>query len=310
MAEKTEIVIDVGGYEEFTLKGTVIIEKGWTKYDDYNQRDKILPKLNKGDSVNICFKPAEKETVPPKHYTIETLNNYLKNPFREEKANAAKEESGAQNTGGEDESDDIDDYRAVFEGLELGTEATRTGIINNAITSKYIALKKDVYTILPGGEFLIESLGRMNISMDKYKTSEMGQALKKVYKGNMSVEESVEIAKREIGDVFKKKKVRPEIDTDNGIMGQVIGKCPYCGENFVRTKFGYGCSGYKNGCKFSVSAVICGRVISVSNMKLALENGKTSRIEGFVSKNGKSFDATMKLENRKLVFVFNIGRDL
>ncbi len=303
LAEKTEIVIDVGGYEEFTLKGMVIVEKGWTKFDDYTQKDKLLPPLNKGDKVNINFAPVEKETSPPKHYTIETLNNYLKNPFREDKAAAQQNASNSVEVN-DGEYDDTEDYRAVFEGLELGTEATRTGIINNAIKSSYINLKKDVYTILPGGEFLIESLGRMNISMDKYKTSELGKALKKVFRGDMSVDESVDIAKREIATVFEKKSVKPELDTDNGVVGQVVGKCPYCGADFVRTSFGYGCRGYKEGCKFSVNAMVCGRVISVSNMKLALETGKTSKIEGFISKNGKQFSAVMKLENGKLVFDF------
>ncbi|UKI50945.1 MAG: hypothetical protein L6U99_06345 [Clostridium sp.] len=62
-----------------------MLEPGWTKYDDYSSKDKALPNLNKGDEVNILFKPKEKETTPPKHYTIETLNNYLKNPFKDDK---------------------------------------------------------------------------------------------------------------------------------------------------------------------------------------------------------------------------------
>ena len=47
-AERTEITISVGGYEDFTLKGTVITEPGWTKYDDYSSKDKLLPPLKKG----------------------------------------------------------------------------------------------------------------------------------------------------------------------------------------------------------------------------------------------------------------------
>ena len=120
VCEKTELVIATGDLEEFTLKGTVILEKGWTRFDDATRNDKILPPLQKGDVVETAFQPKEKETSPPKHYTIETLNNYLKNPFREEKAKA------------EEEEDDAEDYKAMFEGLELGTEATRTGIIENA----------------------------------------------------------------------------------------------------------------------------------------------------------------------------------
>lgn len=207
IVERSEIKIEVGKYEVFSLKGTVIIEPGWTKYDNHSMKDKILPPLKKGDSVNIKFEPREKETSPPKHYTIETLNNYLKNPFREDKA-AAKSTDQASGDPGTDSApeDDSEDYRAIFEGLELGTEATRTGIINNARKSKYIQLKKDVYTILPDGEFLIDSLKSMQISMDKYKTSTLGQALKKVYRGDISVDECVLLAEKEISEIFARPK--------------------------------------------------------------------------------------------------------
>lgn len=294
VVERTEMKIDVGGYETFTLKGVVIKEQGWTKYDDYVQKDKILPNLSENDDVNIKFAPCEKETNPPKHYTIETLNNYLKNPFREDKANISEEEN------------DDEDYKAIFEGLELGTEATRTGIIDNAKKSGYISLKKDVYTILPGGEFLIESLMGMNISMDKYKTSELGKALKAVYHGKMSVDESVSLAEKEIADVFEKKgDSKIEDDTDTGFYGDIIGKCPVCGRDVIRGKFSYGCMGYKEGCTFKIGLSICKRPISVSNAKLLIENGKSSKIKGFTSKKGTLFDAFLKMdENKKVVFDF------
>ena len=306
--EKSEIKIDVGGLEQFTLKGTVITEKGWTKYDDYTTKDKILPSLNKGDEVNVDFKPTEKETSPPKHYTIETLNNYLKNPFREEKAQAkeAAKEAKASGDLATSEDNDEDDYKAIFEGLELGTEATRTSIIDNAKKSGYIELKKDVYHILDGGIYLIESLSRMQITMDKYKTSEMGKALKKVYRSEISVEDSVHLAEKEIREVFDRRGTSIETDTDDGFYGDVAGKCPFCSEDVVKGRYGYYCSGYKNGCKFSVRTSICGRVISKSNVSLLLETGKTSKIQGFVSKKtGKSFDAYLKLENGEVKFDFS-----
>lgn len=302
IVSRTEITIAVGELETFVLKGMTVLEKGWTKYDDYNQKDKILPALNKGDAVNIDFKPTEKETSPPKHYTIETLNNYLKNPFKDEKK-AAKE--AAESEEGID-SDDSEDYRAIFEGLELGTEATRTGIIDNARKSGYIDLKKDVYTILPGGEFLIEALLQMQITMDKYKTSQLGQALKKVYRGSMTVEESVHLAEEEIREVFDKKSDATFVrESDTGFFGDVVAHCPFCGREMKRFRNFYGCTGYKDGCKFSVQISICNRVISVALLNELIANGHTQVLSGFVSpRTGKSFDAALKLENGKAVFDF------
>ncbi|MBQ1244478.1 MAG: topoisomerase C-terminal repeat-containing protein [Clostridia bacterium] len=299
IVEKSELTVSVGELETFSLKGTVILQKGWTKYDDREAKDKFLPNLNEGDKVEIDFKPQEKETSPPRHYTIETLNNYLKNPFRDEKAALATEE-GVEN--------DEEDYKAIFDGLELGTEATRTGIIDNARKSGYIQLKKDVYTILPDGEFLIESLSRMKINMDKYKTSELGKALKKVYRGDIEISDSVHLAENEIREVFNSNLDAPiEQDEETGCIGDVVGKCPLCEGEVRRTTFGYGCSNYKtNACRFSVREYICSRAISLSNMRLLLETGRTSKIKGFVSpKTKKTFDATLKLEGGEVKFDFS-----
>ena len=298
-ADKSEIRIKVGEYEEFVLKGTIIREPGWTKYDDYSGKDKVLPKLAVGDDVKIAFAPAEKQTTPPRHYTIETLNKYLKNPFKDDKAKARElEESG--------EVDDADDYRAIFEGLELGTEATRTGIIDNARKSGYINLKKDVYTILEDGEYLIESLGRLGISMDKYKTSEMGKSLKRVFRGEIKAEDSVKLAEREIAEIFESggtSSVAEKIDT--GSLGQIVGTCPICRKNVIRGKAGYGCMGYKDGCEFRIGLTICKKTIPIDEIRRLLATGSTLKLSGFISKTGKSFRARLVIKDGAVVFNFD-----
>ena len=291
--EKSEIKVDLEGLEEFTLKGNVIVVKGWTKYDEYSKNDKVLPYLNKGDEFNVNFEVKEKKTTPAKHYTIETLNNYLKNPFKDDKKEIDEENY-----------DDSEDYKAILSGLELGTEATRTGIIENAIKSNYIELKKDVYHILKDGEYLINSLDKMNIKMDKYKTSELGVALKKVFKGESSVDDVVSLAKCKVSEVFEYKRECLERDTDTGFYGEVVGVCPVCGNNVIRSKYGYSCLGYKEGCKFQISDYICNRIISKNNVIKILRDGSSAKIEGFVSKNGKKFDAYLVLENNKINFKF------
>ena len=298
-ADKSEIKIKVGELEEFSLKGTVIREPGWTKYDDYSGKDKVLPNLSVGDEVNIAFKPTEKQTTPPRHYTIETLNKYLKNPFKDDKAKARElEESG--------EVDDADDYRAIFEGLELGTEATRTGIIDNARKSGYINLKKDVYTILDDGEYLIESLARLGITMDKYKTSEMGKSLKRVFRGEIKADDSVKLAQKEIAEIFRNggtSDVAEKIDT--GSLGEIVGRCPLCGKNVIRGHSGYGCMGYKEGCGFRIGLTICHKTIPIMEIRRMLATGSTAQLSGFISKAGKSFRGKLVIKDGAAVFSFD-----
>ena len=298
VAQKTELTVSVGQCEDYVLKGTVILVPGWTKFEDPPSTARVLPKLEKGDRVNIAFEPKEKKTSPPKHYTIETLNNYLKNPFRAEKAEAAEKAENA-------EADDTEDYRAIFEGLELGTEATRTGIIDNAIKSKYIELKKDVYRLLPGGAFLIESLVAMGISMDKYKTSTLGQALKKVYRNEITVGDSVSIAQNEIYEVFSSSGNLPNSPEYTGFYGDIIGKCPLCGRDVVKDRFSYRCKGGRDDtCKYKIPTVLCKRAIPVLSAKEIIDNGKCSKLTGFISKNGKPFDAALKMSDDGVKFDF------
>ena len=299
IAEKSEIKIKVGELEEFALKGTVILEKGWTKYDDYNQKDKLLPRLEKGQTVNTCFKPQDKETAPPKHYTIETLNNYLKNPFKDDKAKAKELlENG--------EVDDAEDYKAIFEGLELGTEATRTGIIDNARKSGYIELKKDVYKILPSGEHLVKTLEILAITMDKYKTSELGRALKRVYRGEIGVMDSVKLAENEIIEIFRAggSSTVPQ-NTDTGSLGEIVGVCPICHKNVIRGRMNYGCMGFKEGCDFRIGLTICKKNIPISEARRLLGTGASAKMRGFISKTGKPFEARLIIKDNKAVFDFN-----
>jgi len=147
----------------------------------------------------------------------------------------------------------------------------------------------------------------MGISMDKYKTSELGKALKKVFRGEITVGDSVKLASDEIAEVFAPKPAdSPYHKNDIGFMGDVAGKCPLCGADVVRTNFGYGCSAYRDGCKFALSFNICGAVLSVKNAGKLLSEGITDTIDTFYSKRtGKNFSAKLKLQDGKAVFDFS-----
>ncbi len=74
--------------------------------------------------------------------------------------------------------------------------------------------------------------------------------------------------------------------------------CPQCNSKMVKTSFGFKCSNNKfndeNSCNFSIGT-IAGKKISEVNLKQLLKDGRTETIRGFKSKNGKKFDACLKL---------------
>jgi hypothetical protein len=142
--------------------------------------------------------------------------------------------------------------------------------------------------------------------MDKYKTSELGKALKKVFRGQMTVEESVKLCEDEIAEIFKAggaEILGSSVDTGN--YGDVVGICPLCGERVVRGKFSYGCMGFSKGCAFKVGVSICKKAIPKSEVSRLLATGSTVKMNGFISKSGKPFSARLVIRDGTAVFNFD-----
>ena len=145
-----------------------------------------------------------------------------------------------------------------------------------------------------------------SIDMDKYKTSELGKALKKVFRGEMSVKDSVSLAEQEISAIFKKggsNAVASDVDT--GKFGEIVGVCPVCKRNVVRGKTSYGCMGYNDGCNFRVGVTVCKKNIPISEVRKLLSEGSTSKMSGFISKTGKLFDGRLVIKDGTAVFNFD-----
>ena len=87
------------------------------------------------------------------------------------------------------------------------------------------------------------------------------------------------------------------------VQGDVI-PCPVCGKPMKAYDWGYGCSGYKEGCKFSVGT-ICHKKLTENQLKKLLTQRDTGLISGFKSKANKPFRAHLILdETNKIVFKF------
>lgn len=75
--------------------------------------------------------------------------------------------------------------------------------------------------------------------------------------------------------------------------------CPNCGGKIRQTSFGFVCEHNERdnaeSCPFIIGT-IAGKQINLTQLKELLEQGKTSTIRGFTSKNKKKFDACLKLD--------------
>ena len=302
---RTTIEISLGEKEVFRLSGDVVLKKGWTVFEEREKKDKILPDLKEGDEIEIHFEPLKKESKPPKRYTVETLNNFLKNPFRDRKK--AEEESVDQ------ENEEI---KAMFEGVELGTEATRSGIIGNAVASGYISLKDNVYRLEPNGKYYVETLKKLGVMLPKEKTAELGRSLKKVYRGEWNVEDAVEQTKKEIAHIFSS---REEIDLERPprifevSKADALCKCPRCQKTIACSERGYRCcntacglSLYKDNKLFAS----LGKKITKAVAKEIFTKGKI-RFDDLISKSGKPYSAILVADfSRKYVqFRFEFPSD-
>lgn len=75
-------------------------------------------------------------------------------------------------------------------------------------------------------------------------------------------------------------------------------KCPGCGSELHKGKFGYGCSNYKNGCKFFIKETIASKKLTYFQAERLVTRGTTgdTPISGFQKKNGQTFSAILFLD--------------
>ena len=275
---QTEIKIAVRN-EIFNLKGKSIKQEGFLKYE--NQKiDNKLPYFEINQKIDVDFKVVDKLTVPPKKITEENLSNYLKNPFRKEK--------------NQENEDDTQEYREIMKGIEIGTEATRTGIIENAKKYGYITSEKQNFSITEKGIKLIELLDLLHINLYTEKTVEFSMLQKDIYNNRKNINDIIEKTKSELQNIINQD---VEVEKFEKEM-EVIGKCPKCNSNIYENSKSYYCSNYKNGCKTSLWKEVnyFGQKIKISkdNAKKLLSGEQV--VFKIKSKSGKEYNAHFGIE--------------
>lgn len=280
--EKTSVTFTAGTNEKFHLNGAFVRQKGYLAYEPGAAREKEIPRFQKGDHVTAKFKPVEKHTSPPPHYTVEALMNFLKDPFKGEKK----------------ELDDTEEYRRMLEGVEIGTEATRTGIIENAKKNGYIAEKRGTFTILPKGETFIHNLDNLGVDLYKTKSVELGKLLKAVNRGDITIQDAVNQVHKELDSTIEKGNMKMS-------EAMKVGVCPWCGGDVYKKENRVFCKNHvynretkaSSGCKlFFFTTSKCGEM-SDQDVQDLLTKGKTDStpMHG-TTKTGREWQAHVALD--------------
>ena len=307
VVEETTVLLDIGG-ADFVAKGSVVLEAGWTvvamrppdaakgKEKDDDQRQ-ALPPLQQGQQVHVTrMDVVEKETQPPRPYNDATLLAAMKNAGREiedDELAAAMKESG------------------------LGTPATRAETIEKLIRTGYVVRDRKAITSTEKGKALVGLVAEPLRSPEL--TAEWEQQLKEVEEGQRPVagfyEGIADLVKTLVPKVQQGPALSPEQaaqaqgkKTEQGKgRGKVLGPCPKCKEGqVVENAKAYGCSRYREGCNLTIWKTVARKKLTEKQAQLLMANGRTEKMQGFISKAGKKFEARLKFDDEfKVVFEFD-----
>lgn len=292
--DETVITTSIG-QQEFITKGKTEKNIGWKalyqkesfdeKKDDEDYQ--TLPEVEKGESAKADVAVKEGMTKPPRPYTQGQLITLMKTAGKH--------------------IDDKEMKEALNEVGGLGTEATRSGIIETLLSRKFIEVKKNNVFVTKKGEILCQVVDGTLLSKPEM-TAKWEVFLNEIGKGNKSKDVFIENAKRlcnaliqQASSDIEKMDIKEQIEAIR--QEDVIAKCPSCKKgSIVERKSFYGCTEYKNGCKQSFNKKILGKTISKAQIKQLCEKGKTNKIKGFKGK--KEFDAYLVFKEGKIEFSF------
>ena len=294
--ENTNVTLKIGDIDEIEISSHVVKNPGWTSYETNDKKDNFLQPLAIGQTIPVNFKVVECFTNPKKHYTVSTLNNYLENPLKTIKGNSEEAE--------------LEAYKNLLDGCTIGTASSIAGIIEKIRKDNLISLTGKTYTIMPKGEFLIETLNKLDIHIDEKKTIDMNKYLKQIFLGNKTVEEYIQIVKKDIKLILDKSSAIEVEEFKNN--GNIMGKCPRCKDNVNEYDKIYACS--NSNCKFKLFKddlfwTSKQKQLTSSMVKKFLE-GKTVKLTKIYSeKKNKFYDAEILMEddgfNTRFTIIFD-----
>ncbi|WP_155590853.1 type IA DNA topoisomerase [Lysinibacillus cavernae] len=278
----------------FKTVGKTELVKGWKELfssdKELQEREESLPVVFQDEMVQSKISILEGTTTPPKPYTEGQLITMMK-------------------TCGKSVEDD--EEIEVLKSIEgIGTEATRSGIIETIKKHGFIEVRKNIVSIMPKGELLCQAIEGTLLSSPSM-TAKWEIYLNKIGRGEGSAKHFIENIGKFINQLIVEVPKQLESLTIEAEQFKPAGvkdieMCPTCkvGKIGLRKSF-YGCSNYKNGCKQTFPGRLLGKKLTEKNIHDLCKIGKTAVVKGFKSKNGKQFNASLRLVEGKIEFEFN-----
>lgn len=278
----------------FKTTGKEIINKGWrvvfesdSSKEESNEQP-TLPTFVKGEKGPHEPSFLEKETKPPRNFTEATLLR-------------AMETAGKQV--------DDDEMRELMKENGIGRPSTRASIIETLFRRKYIERKKKLVVPTETGVSLIDLIDNELLKSAEL-TGRWEKRLKEIERGEFKAGKFIHNMKKMVYNLVAEVKANqsvkkitsnvPEAKTQTISKAttkktttkgkkELVGKtCPKC-KNGTLIKGGnaYGCSEYKNSCKFIIPFKIHGKKISENQLIRLVDKGSTTNLKGFTTESGK-----------------------
>lgn len=250
---------------EFTATGRTILDMGWKAYakqSDKKNDEKSLPAVSEGQTFIVTASKGEHFTSTPKPYTEDTLLS-------------AMERAGNE------------DYDEDTEKKGLGTPATRAATIESLVKNGYVERVGKQLRATDKGKELI------TVVPDEVRsaklTAEWESKLQQIEHGSLPEAVFMSGIQQFIADMCRKYgAVDKSISLSDG-GHEPIGKCPKCGADVVKGKFGWYCKGK---CGMNIVKVY-GISLSDAQIKGLLDGKATS----YTSKGKKTIVCPEIVEN-------------
>ena len=250
---------------EFTATGRTVLEMGWKAYakqTDKKNDEKSLPAVSEGQTFTVTASKSEHFTSPPKPYTEDTLLSVM-------------ERAGNES------------YDEDTEKKGLGTPATRAATIESLVKNGYVERVGKQLKATDRGKELIK------VVPDEVKsaklTAEWETKLQQIEHGKYSADNFMTEISGFISSMCSKYGVVDKSVSLSDGSHDPVGKCPKCGEDVVKGKYGFYCKGK---CGMNIAKVY-GVTLSDAQVKGLLDGKPTS----YTSKGKKSIVLPEIVEN-------------